>query len=194
MDKAVGNLALARQSDLVIQEVDSEVLVYDLKRHKAHCLNRSAAAVWRRCDGATSVKEMALALGQEFGGSVDEDVVWFALEKLSAASLLGDKVAVPEEGRVSRRSVVRKLGVAGLLAVPAVMSLVSPTLAQGASVVNTTLITTVARCNGGTTQCLGSCCSTGPAANAMVCIAATPNPNCAGNPCVTQLPTLCVGA
>jgi hypothetical protein len=56
-------------------------------------------------------------------------------------------------------------------------------------VVNTTLITTVARCKRlGTTQCLGSCCSTGPAANAMVCIAATPNPNCAGNPCVTQLP------
>jgi len=44
-------LPQARSEDLVIQDIGDEVLVYDLTRHKAHCLNRTAALVWRKCDG-----------------------------------------------------------------------------------------------------------------------------------------------
>ncbi len=42
---------LARKADLVTKEVADEVLVYDLKSHKAHCLNQTAALVWKYCDG-----------------------------------------------------------------------------------------------------------------------------------------------
>ena len=36
----------ARQDELVVEELQDETLVYDLERHKARCLNRTAALVW----------------------------------------------------------------------------------------------------------------------------------------------------
>ena len=48
----------ARQHGLVIQEMPDEVLVYDLDTNKAHCLNRSAALVWRSCDGNNTVADI----------------------------------------------------------------------------------------------------------------------------------------
>ena len=45
---------LARKEGLVIQELPVEVLVYDLDRDKAHCLNETAAMVWRKCNGCSS--------------------------------------------------------------------------------------------------------------------------------------------
>ena len=52
-------LPLARRQGIVIKEVDNEVLIYDLERDKAHCLNPSAAAIWRRCDGKTTMPVLA---------------------------------------------------------------------------------------------------------------------------------------
>ena len=48
-----------REQGLVVDDLPDEVLVYDLDRHQAHCLNRTAALVWRHCDGQTTVKEIA---------------------------------------------------------------------------------------------------------------------------------------
>lgn len=49
---------VARQSGLVVQEMPEEVLVYDLETNKAHCLNQSAAFVWKSCDGKNSVMDI----------------------------------------------------------------------------------------------------------------------------------------
>ena len=35
----------ARQDELIVEELQDETLVYDLQRHKARCLNRTAALV-----------------------------------------------------------------------------------------------------------------------------------------------------
>jgi len=40
-------LPLARKDQLIVKEVDDEVLVYDLKTDQAHCLNKTAALVWK---------------------------------------------------------------------------------------------------------------------------------------------------
>lgn len=40
---------IARKTDLVIQEADDEVLIYDLSTNKASCLNKTAAFVWQNC-------------------------------------------------------------------------------------------------------------------------------------------------
>ncbi len=39
----------ARQDELVVKELPDETLAYDLKRHKAHCLTRTAAQEWQHC-------------------------------------------------------------------------------------------------------------------------------------------------
>jgi hypothetical protein len=65
----------ARTSGLVVKTLAEEVLVYDLTRHKAHSLNRSAAAVWRRLDGRTSIGDLARHLREDLGGPADESIV-----------------------------------------------------------------------------------------------------------------------
>ena len=56
------SLPEARKEGLVVQHLSDEVLVYDQQRHKAHCLNETAALVWMRCDGKTTVVSMAQEL------------------------------------------------------------------------------------------------------------------------------------
>jgi hypothetical protein len=46
---------LARSSELLTEEVDGELLIYDEERDTATRLNRTAAVVWRSCDGQRSI-------------------------------------------------------------------------------------------------------------------------------------------
>lgn len=126
--------AKARRDDLVIQEMPDEVLVYDLKSHKAHCLNETAAFVWNHCDGETSASEMASLMEKQWSKPVSEDVVWLALNQLSRAGLLEERLGSNPDGmRASRRSVLRKLGAAAAMT-PLVISIVAPTASAGASI------------------------------------------------------------
>src|SRR5215813_1471644 len=52
-------LPAAREEGLIVQEMADEVLVYDQKRHRAHCLNETAALVWRALDGKSTAAEVA---------------------------------------------------------------------------------------------------------------------------------------
>jgi hypothetical protein len=125
--------ALARQEDLVVQNLPDEVMVYDLKRHKAHCLNKTAAFVWQHCDGQTTVTEIASLLRKESGSPADEEVIWYALDKLGEADLLAEKLIPPVKDGLSRRRMIRRLGT--LLVVPAVISIVAPTAVQAQTII-----------------------------------------------------------
>lgn len=128
-------LALARNEELVIQDLPEEVLVYDLKSHKAHCLNKTAAFIWKNCDGQKTAEEIAKMMEAEWRTPVTEDAVWFALNKLSKAELLQERIVLPEaRAGMSRRSAMRRLGFGALIAVPVVMSIVTPTPAAVGSV------------------------------------------------------------
>lgn len=125
----------ARHEGVVVQDLGDETLIYDVDSHKAHCLNRSAAAVWRSSDGATDLPEIGRRLGDQ-GLPADDAVVWMALARLERAGLLTEPLRPPGEGaRFSRRQVVRMLGMtAGLaVALPAVTSITAPLAAQTAS-------------------------------------------------------------
>ena len=58
-------LPRARNRELIIREMPDEVLVYDMDRQKAHCLNHTSAFIWKHCDGKRTVKEMALLFERE---------------------------------------------------------------------------------------------------------------------------------
>ena len=65
-----------------------ETLLYDHQRHKGHCLNATAALVWRHCDGNTSVEELTRIVAQEMGIAQAAQVVGLALEQLGRRHLL----------------------------------------------------------------------------------------------------------
>jgi len=130
----------ARQDELVVEELPDETLVYDLKRHKARCLNRTAALVWQHCDGQTTVPELAALLEEQLATPTDEAVVWMALDRLGRAHLLSEPVTLPApRAQYSRREVLRTLRrAAGIsLVLPVVASIFAPRAAAQASCVTT---------------------------------------------------------
>ncbi len=136
----------AREDQLVVEELPDETLVYDLKRHKAQCLNRTATLVWRSCDGQTTVAEMATMLENELEIPADESVVWMALDRLGRSHLLTEQVTLPaDRAEYSRRAVIRTLGqVAGMsLLLPVVESIVAPTAAHAQTCVTVQVCETV---------------------------------------------------
>ena len=118
-------LPLARRERLLIEELSDEVLVYDLDRKKAHCLNQTAALIWNHCDGKTSLEAMAVILQDRSEVKVDHDVVWYGLDQLRRARLIEESVAIPNgTGKVSRRELIRRLGLA--VSIPTVVSILAP--------------------------------------------------------------------
>jgi len=117
---------LARKNGLVIQEVPDEVLVYDMESDRAHCLNKTAAAVWRSCDGNNSVSDISKLIEAELGNHVSDDLVWLAIDQLSENSLLDTSIESKFAGQ-SRREVLKKIGFASIVAVPVIASMVAPT-------------------------------------------------------------------
>lgn len=115
----------ARTNGLVVQEVPEEVLVYDLESDKAHCLNQTAAMVWKACDGKTSVPEIAGIIGSQTGNAVSDDLVWLAIDQLSEHRLLETEVRSHYAGE-SRRQVLKKIGLASMIALPIIASLAAP--------------------------------------------------------------------
>jgi hypothetical protein len=148
-------MPMARKDRLVIEELDGELLIYDLDRDKAHCLNGSAAIVWQHCDGSHTVEDLGALIAPEgervSGGELARD----ALEQLSRRRLLEEPFEEPNG--VSRRDLMRTLAVAGAigLSIPVVKSIVAPTAAQAA-----TLLPPGANCSNNA-QCASNLCVAG---------------------------------
>lgn len=155
-------LPLARKEGLVIKEVDDEVLVYDLSRDQAHCLNACAALIWRLCDGKTSVAQLAVAFGREGGTEPDPGVIVLGLKDLRRNHLLenansnGPAVVRQSIQSMSRREAVRRIGMGAAIALPLVISISAPTPVQAA-------VSCSARCkpcSSGAECCSGVCIDT----------------------------------
>lgn len=141
---------LARKEGLVVEQMPDEVLVYDLDRHKAHCLNRTAAFVWQQCDGKSDAPKIARQMEKEFKTTINENLVYLALDQLGKDHLLEKRVALPAEMvNMSRRQVMRRIGLATAVALPVVISIMAPTAANAVSCIasGATCSTTVVCCS-----------------------------------------------
>jgi hypothetical protein len=119
---------LARAKGLVIRELGGEVVVYDEERHRAHCLNPTAALVFRLADGGRTAGEIATLLGP----GADEDLVHAALDLLAGAALV-EGVDAPPPRAPSRRRLLRRVGLGAAVLAPAVASLLVPTPVEAAA-------------------------------------------------------------
>lgn len=141
-----------------MRQVGPETVVYDRRRHRAHCLGPLAAAVWRECDGGRSTAEIAERVRAARGEPIDEATVEVALRRLERARLVEGRAPRRREadsgrqgapGGAGRREALRR--VAALTGL-AVLSVVTPSPAQVASCIPT---------GGGQNPCTRSsqCCS-----------------------------------
>jgi len=117
-----------REDGVQVEEFQGEMLVYDLERHTAHCLNGIAVSVWRLADGTLSVAEVAERIAADQAIPADEALVWRALEELDGAGLLDTPLeSAPPE--IARRHLI-----GWAAAVPLVLSIAVPKPAFAQSV------------------------------------------------------------
>jgi hypothetical protein len=157
-------LPKARKEKLIIKELADETLVYDLENDKAHCLNQTAACVWKYCDGKRSISEIGELMSKNSEAPVGDEIVLLALDQLQKFALLetNNERAFQLAG-MNRRELVRRVGL-GALALPIILSIASPTAAQVGSAGSLNhCCGNPADCNPGLT-CQQSACLTPPPA------------------------------
>lgn len=128
------NKPLSRQSDILVQDLEDELLIYDLRIDKAFCLNQTSALVFQLCDGARTASEISELMSKKLGILVSEDFVWLALQELEKENLLGNSEDLTDYlTGLSRREMVKKVGLASMIALPIIASVVAPSSAAAQS-------------------------------------------------------------
>ena len=107
------------------------MLVYDLRRHKAHRLNHAAALVWTHADGATSLARLAKILQSDLQVPDSEEIVRAALDQLDEVHLMEQSAKSSKHPNYSRREWSKRMAACGLGAL--IVSAVAPTPAQAAT-------------------------------------------------------------
>ncbi|MCB1025792.1 MAG: hypothetical protein KDB79_15455 [Acidobacteria bacterium] len=116
-------LPLARSRDLVVQNTDSELLIYDLKTNRAVCLNETARIVFNACDGKTSFEDL-----ERQNKNLNEGIILLAIEELSRENLLAERSDAP----LSRRKIMEKAALAAI-ALPVISGILAPSVAHAQS-------------------------------------------------------------
>ena len=165
----LGEGPLARSSDLIIEELGDEVLVYDTNNDRAHSLSPAAARVWNNCNGRTTAEMLSVQLG------IEREIVDQALEELTACDLLEVKPMIVADGSTRREVTIKmaKVGAAAAAA-PLILSVAAQPAYAGASL-NFCIQFSSGNCGGnsGCSKSVGCCC--------CVPVLHTPFPK--GSPC-----------
>ena len=119
------------RGNLLVQELSDEVLIYDQSTNKSYCLNETAKIVFNACDGNRTFADIKLP----------EDIIYLSLDELKKQDLIDD-YASPFAG-MSRREVVKKIGLASMVVLPLISSIVAPVAARAASGCPTRVVSNV---------------------------------------------------
>ena len=156
------NKPKTRNENIVVQEMEKEILIYDLKTDKAFCLNETSALIYQLCDGKRNIPEISQALNKNLNQPITEDLIWLALNDFKKDNLLeeSERVEINFNG-LSRRQVIKKIGFASMIALPVIASVVAPNAAMAASggLANCAACTAPSQCN--SNNCLNNVCSVG---------------------------------
>lgn len=147
-----------RNENIVVQEMENEILIYDLQTNKAFCLNETPAIIYNLCNGKKSVAEINQALNKTLNQPISEELIWLALDNFKKDNLLAENENIEIDfNGLNRRQVIKKVGLASMVALPIVSSIVAPTAAHAAS----GLAALFAACTT-PTDCASNFCTQGP--------------------------------
>ena len=123
----MNNKPISRKSNIVVQDLENEVLIYDLAINKAFCLNQTSGLVYALCDGTRTVFDISDEMSKRLKNLVSEDFVYLALDELKKNNLLENSEEFTNHfSGMSRREVVKKVGLASMVALPIIASVVAP--------------------------------------------------------------------
>jgi hypothetical protein len=156
----------AATENLVTQQLQDEVLIYNLDTHRAMNLNKTAACVWNLCNGENTLPEIRLTASRELQTQVPEEAILLAIDALNKHNLLSnDSFSSSTESlsKMTRRAMIRKVGLTAAVSLPIITALIAPTAADAQSgakkKADGTGCTTDDECQSGC--CLGVCSPAG---------------------------------
>lgn len=143
MDVRTKPLPIARENDLLVEQVGDETVVYDLETKAVHCLAPLAAAVFRHCDGRTTPAQCASAVSETISRDVTDDDVLDVLAQFEELGFFRSPMLTLHNGNgngngnggVSRREFARRSALVGAaaFAAPLITSIAAPTAAMAGS-------------------------------------------------------------
>ncbi len=125
----------SRETNLAVQNLENETLVYDLRTNQAYCLNKTSSLVWQYCNGKNSVADISKLMSINLQTLVSEEFVLLALHELNKNNLLENRQE--NSGYFNdqnRREMVKRVGTASMIALPVILSIIAPTVANAQSV------------------------------------------------------------
>ena len=125
---------ISRKANIVVRELENEVLLYDLRLHKAYCLNQTSALVYQYCNGTNSVAAISDLMSKELKTLVSEDLVWLGLRELKRQNLLENEEEFPPQvAGLSRRELLKKARLSSIVMLPLIVTIVAPSAAMAAT-------------------------------------------------------------
>ena len=145
-----------QKENIVVQHLNDEVLIYFFDTNKAICLNSTSAAVFNHCDGKTTFDELKSKY------KFTDDLIHFTLDKLNSNNLLKDYNLNEHFAGLSRRDVIKRIGLGSMVALPVISAMIAPSAANASSTGAATLAACTPAAPAGTsTQCQsGNCYNT----------------------------------
>jgi hypothetical protein len=123
----IKNNPKSRKENIVVQDFEKEVLIYDLNLNQVYCLNETSSLIWHQCDGKIPVSEISRRLSQKLKTKVPEELVWLAIDQFKRDRLLDESNPVEVDfSGLSRREVIKKIGLASMITLPVIASVVAP--------------------------------------------------------------------
>lgn len=119
-------LPKARTENLLEQNLEKETLIYDLNIDKAFNLNETLTVVYKACGQNATFEELKRE------SKFTDDFIYLALDELERNNLLAETFQSPF-ANTNRREVIKKVGLATMLALPLIAGLVAPKAVNAAS-------------------------------------------------------------
>jgi hypothetical protein len=146
-----------RNENIVVQEIENEILIYDLELNKAFCLNETSAIIYQLCDGKNSIADISSSIAKKLNQPINDELIWLALDGFKKDNLLenNEQFEVDFNG-LTRRQVIKKVGFGSLVILPIISSVVAPVAGATAS-----LAPLFAACTTNS-DCASNFCTNGP--------------------------------
>lgn len=120
-------LPKARNTDIIEQNLGNELLIYDLQINRAYTLNETSMKVYRACNGKQTFEDIRNSY------QFNDELIHLALSGLQEINLITDYKSSDYFAGLSRREIIKKVGLATMIALPMIVSLTAPKSSQAAS-------------------------------------------------------------
>lgn len=112
--------------NLLVQDLNGEVMIYNLNTNKSYCLNSTAGKVFNACNGSDTIEDLKLKTG------FSDEIIYLSLDEIKKNDLIESDYSSPFAG-LNRREAIKRVGLTSIIALPVIAALVAPSAANAAS-------------------------------------------------------------